>query len=507
VRFIFSFVALKRVVSMLEYLILDRIVKNSPRDPETKKVILNLLEGAKEGHLCSLIAEDTTLPSTLCSLGDDSDPYPKTPLVKQGNRLYLQKNWALETLVLKKISELIDRVPSDLSLSLFKENISKMTSLQEAQVKALYIGFERSLAVFTGGPGTGKTYTAGCFIRLLCQNRPYKVAIAAPTGKAAAHLESALRVQGSMPDGLKCESTTLHRLLKLQPGMQRLNSDWKIDADLVVVDEASMLDPSLLLHLLNAIGPHTRLLLLGDPHQLPPVEGGSLFPEIAELFGQKLERSIRMGEGSLFELSKAILEGKLDQISHESIDWEKLIDKVCEILPNPIYASEPDPRSCLEEQKQFRILCVLRQGPFGVDSLNQRLLTHFKGKSGWFAIPILVVQNDPKRQLYNGTTGVLIRDKAYFLFGDKLRMIPEGSLPRYEAAFFLSVHKSQGSEFDEVLAIFPQGSERFGKEALYTAVTRAKKKVTVWIDSSTLEATINVSGKKRTGFIARRSAQ
>ncbi len=488
---------------MLEQLIVDRMFKQASvvGRPELEQVVFQLLEGAKEGHLCSFINESIQFPDSLCSTG--ADIYPSTPLVKQGNRLYLQKNWALESLIRQKVDALLAQAPVGLNLDQLKADLSTFSTLQEAQVKALYMGASTSLTIFTGGPGTGKTFTAGCFIRLLAQGRPCKVAIAAPTGKAAAHLENALRLQGKLPEGLTCESTTLHRLLKLQPGLQRLYSDWKIDADLVVVDEASMLDPSLLLHLLNAIGPKTRLLLLGDPHQLPPVEGGSLFPEIAANYGHKLERSIRMGDGDLYALSQSILEGNVDAVTFETVDWEKIIDRVCEILPNPIYEKAPDPRMCLEEQKRFRILCALRQGPLGVDTLNQKLVARFKEKGGFFAIPILIVQNDSKMQLYNGTTGVLIRNQAYFLFGDELRMIPEGALPRYEPAFFLSVHKSQGSEFDQVVAIFPPGSDRFGKEALYTAVTRAKRQVTLWTDASTLELLMKVSGKKRSGFSTR----
>jgi exodeoxyribonuclease V alpha subunit len=205
-----------------------------------------------------------------------------------------------------------------------------------------------------------------------------------------------------------------------------------------------------------------------------------------------------MGEGPLLALSQAILEGNLAGIAYETPQWEKIIDQ---ITYNPVYPTEPDPRQCLEDQKRYRILCALRQGPFGVDALNRNFVARFK--SGYLAVPILITENQPQLQLYNGTTGVLIRSKAYFLQGDELRMIPEGQLPRYEPAFFLSVHKSQGSEFDEVLAIFPPGSDRFGREALYTAVTRAKKKVTLWIDAPTLEASIRSSGRKKSGFMSR----
>ncbi|HEY4254717.1 MAG TPA: ATP-binding domain-containing protein, partial [Chlamydiales bacterium] len=163
----------------------------------------------------------------------------------------------------------------------------------------------------------------------------------------------------------------------------------------------------------------------------------------------------------------------------------------------------PDPVQCLKSLSSSRILTALRQGPYGADTLNQKLLTYFQQKTApheWLALPILVTQNDPTRALYNGTTGVLIKDTAYFEGADGLRSFPETVLPYYEVAFCLSVHKSQGSEFDEVFALFPPGSEIFGKEALYTAVTRARKKVTLVSDEETVKALLATSSRTRSGF-------
>lgn len=454
----------------MEQLIANRLFERAgiEKTPASEAQILRLLQSAREGHLCVPLEEPVPL---------------ELPVVVDGNRLYLQKNWMLETLILEKIKHLSQDVEPIA--------LGNVDHLNDSQREAVKNAAKTRLAIFTGGPGTGKTYTASTFIRLF-----KKVAIAAPTGKAAANLEAALRAQGPLPDGLECESTTLHRLLKLQPGTQRFYSTRTIDADLVVIDEASMLDPAMMLHLLNAIGANTRLLLLGDPDQLPPVEGGSLFPELADLFGQKLTRSMRMGD-DLNQLASAILRG--ETVPYENVEWEKIIDALVSILPNPVHQTQPDPHLCLEDQKRFRVLCVLRQGPLGVDTLNQQLLAHYRQKAGYLAIPILITQNDPRHQLYNGTTGVLIKGTAYF----DGRSLPEGVLPQYETAFCLSVHKSQGSEYNEVVALFPPGSERFGKEALYTAFTRAKKKVTLFSDTPTLQAALNISARRRSGFTER----
>jgi exodeoxyribonuclease V alpha subunit len=216
----------------MEALIAERIVQLAglSKTPELEAILIELVKSAKEGHLCHRIEDVSALPPELCGEGK--------PLVLQGNRLYLQRNWALETLILQRVSALLARVPKE-SPDRFREALAKQENLQEAQRKALAAGFKTMFALFTGGPGTGKTFTAGCFIRLLAASRdkPLKVALAAPTGKAAAHLESALRRQGPLQT-IKCESTTLHRLLNLQPGMQRLRSERTIDADLIVVDDA-----------------------------------------------------------------------------------------------------------------------------------------------------------------------------------------------------------------------------------------------------------------------------
>lgn len=189
-----------------------------------------------------------------------------------------------------------------------------------------------------------------------------------------------------------------------------------------------------------------------------------------------------------------------------------MIEQICARLPSPIYEKEPEPEAWLQGYKQFRILCALRQGPFGVDALNRQIIAHFEAQlrpSNWMAIPILITQNDLKRQLYNGAMGVLIRQgfdsqaTAYFFEGECIRAIREGALPNYEVTFCLSVHKSQGSEFEEVLVLCPPGSERFGKEALYTAVTRAKRKATLMGDSSTFVQALATPTGKRSGFTER----
>lgn len=509
----------------LEAWIAERIlVRNGViSTPEIEELLVRLVKSAREGHLCISIDNPALLPQSLWSDGST-----KTPLVIQGNRLYLQRNWALETAILEKVIQLRSRPSTGYNSALF---LNELTLVQErldpAQAQAISGSFTESLSIFTGGPGTGKTYTASLLIRLLAaaKQTSFKVAVAAPTGKAAAHLESTLQSQGKLAENLRLEATTLHRLLNLMPGRQRFEGEFYIDADLVVVDEASMLDVSLLLHLLSAIGPKTKLLLLGDPDQLPPVESGSLFTQLAELFGHRLRRSIRMGEGHLFSLAQAVNQSDLlriqsllalkGEIERTEADFslsqrEALVDLLAEKLPSPLFETEPDPQVCLDQQARFRILSGLRQGLLGIDELNRLLTERFTRRAyRWIALPILIAKTDLRQNLYNGTPGVLVRRSThrfgmgYFASTEGLQAIPEGALPQYEIGFCLSVHKAQGSEFEEILALFPPGSERFGKELLYTALTRAKKKATLLIDDPTLSAILSTPSKRESGLLKR----
>ena len=155
---------------------------------EGKNQIIQLFEQAKMGNFCIRFKDSCSLPTHLCSEGLDENPFPKTPFVVQKNRLYLQRNWALETQILQKTIDLKLRKISNL-----RKKVNTLSlHLMPAQKEAILHSFQNLFSIITGGPGTGKTYTAGHFIHLLAQmhnkNRPFRVAIAAPTGKAAPHL-------------------------------------------------------------------------------------------------------------------------------------------------------------------------------------------------------------------------------------------------------------------------------------------------------------------------------
>jgi len=398
------------------------------------------------------------------------------------------------------------------------------------QRAAAAIALTQLTTVLTGGPGTGKTTTVAGLLALLTEQASAaglpapRIALAAPTGKASARLQEAVLLEvGNLAEvdqarlpGLR--AVTLHRLLGVRPDTSarfRHHRGNRLPHDVIVVDETSMVSLTLMARLLEAVRPDARLILVGDPDQLSSVEAGAVLADLVEGLGARgdtriaaLHTSHRFGE-SIDQLAQAIRGGDADKVLElltgadphiEFVDADAASAPVAErlrnvLLPNALLVRDAAVRGDADEAvaalDRHRLLCAHRTGPYGVAHWNrqaERWLAAETGESHWaqwyVGRPILVTANDYGLGLYNGDSGVTV------LADGALRVAIAGAggvfdfaasrLADVETMHAMTIHKSQGSQADEVTVVLPpQESRLLSRELFYTAVTRAKSRVRV----------------------------
>jgi len=490
------------------------------------------------------------------------------PLVLDGTRLYLYRYWDYETRLSDTLKNLAGNTFGAFDELRLKDSFERIfprgenngeTDVDWRKVAA-FASFRNGLCVISGGPGTGKTFAVARILALLIeQNRDgqLNIALTAPTGKAATRLQEAIKkaktglsssesVKTAIPD----EASTIHRLLGSIPNSPsfRFNMENLLPFDVLIIDEASMVDLALFSRLAQAIKPQSRLILLGDKDQLASVEAGSVLGDICDtgnihLFspsfiedchratGEKigegacgasaagindciiqLNKSYRFSRMSgIHAVSKAVNAGNGSQAidlirsgNYGDIRWKNLPrpDELPRRIQNWLterytaYLKASDALEAFDLFTRARILCTLREGPYGVHNLNIAVehILQEKGlidRSGrWYpGRPVMITKNDYNLRLFNGDIGITMKDHDK---DSELRVIfpgPEGSvrtfpplrLPDHETVYAMTVHKSQGSEFDEVLLVLPDRDARvLTRELIYTAITRARERIQIW---------------------------
>ena len=490
--------------------------------------------------------------------------------------LFMQRYWDYEVSLAENINQ-FSKHNSDVDIDLLKNGVQKYFSNNPTnsdsdpdwQMVAAISAVLNKFSVITGGPGTGKTTTITKVLALIAQQgegRYKNIVLAAPTGKAANRLSESIQdakknlgLSNDIADQIPDQVTTLHRLLGASSARASFlyNENNKLSLDVLVVDEASMVDLAMMSKLMRALPEHAQIILLGDMNQLASVESGSVLADICavgiesgyssqrsellsnqfgvqlEKFGSKavhplgdciveLKKSYRFddksGIGSLARATNssscddfygAFNSAQFTDIEFHSVDTlsiNKYIENL-DIEPYKNYLESDCIELALERLPSFQILSPMRDGVFGVRNINYLVqsklqrsgLIHIRGKH-FHGQPIMVTENNYKAGLYNGDIGIIWSDngelKGFFPTANGTKRFLLAKLPAYETVFAMTIHKSQGSEFENVLIITPDKySEYLSKELLYTAITRAKKNVKIWgvkeVINNTIRATVS----------------
>lgn len=522
---------------------------------------------AADGHACvepGATCEGAVLAALGASPAITRDAAQRlAPLVLDDGALYLHRLWHAETTLAAALARLDHPEP----LAPQAETAAVLASLfpgvpdDDPQLRAVRTGLERRLAVVSGGPGTGKTTTMARLLVAFLRLKPgARVAFAAPTGKAAARLAQSLAAQlpaldpeGLLAAGLPSSGSTVHRLLGLGravPG--RLPAARVLAFDLVIVDEASMLDLELASRLAAAMPPGGRLVLAGDMDQLASVEAGAVFADLcagAVAGTVRLERNYRQADAPrLVALATAMrtadaeaLSAALQELGADegrargaaaggaqsagaaggAPDPARIADAAIEGYAPAIGCVEAGapPAEVLAAYERYRVLTALREGDAGARGLNATIAARLRRRLGvpaqaeWYPGRLVMVgRNEPGLELFNGDVGVCLpgpdgRLAVAFDAGGATRRVPLLQMPACDDAFAITVHKSQGSEFEAVAFVpGPPAHPLNTRELVYTAVTRARRGLRLWAGEPALQAAAAKRTRRHGRLAARLSA-
>lgn len=504
--------------------------------------------------------------------GAGEEPLVWVPASKM---LYLRKFRQAERAIAGLVKKAVD-VPHAEPLPI--EKVRAMTRRFEApaaadQVNAVLTAFQRRLAIVTGGPGTGKTTTLAAILAMELEANPeLEVALCAPTGKASAQMRSSIAEELKY---LRCSDATKARLGALVPvtihqllgfslangGLPKYHAENPLSYKLVVVDECSMVPLLLFGTLVGALPEDGRLLLLGDKDQLDSVESGKVFAELcgqADIAGiplQRLRENFRSkdnprlvqfaqklsagfpGESEARELSEELFANGTRVEEPQGVCFGAVelpdadeLEKTLDGLYRQWVPDEKTPQSAdeaLRQISQFKVLCAVNEGPYGVNRLNAVMAQIVLKKKGVKlrhypdGMPVMILQNDSISQLKNGDVGVCWGGKVWFPRAQEEgdgKSAPGGEgeqdnvavrgylpvqLPAHEMAFAMTVHKSQGSSYQHAVVVLPPGGKKhrgMTMSLVYTAITRARRNCLVLAKRESLEMALQTKTVRWNGL-------
>ena len=495
--------------------------------------------------------------SPLVTVGPDAGG--DRPLRLVGRLLYLERYWQEESVVAAELVARFGRPPEQVQPAALAAARAELLGNDSDldQVTAALVPALTGVTVVAGGPGTGKTHTLARLLGVLWRTLPKAplVALAAPTGKAAVRMQEALAdAVSELPVELagaleQLQATTIHRLLGWVPDSRNRfvhSRSNPLPHDVVVVDEASMVNVTLMARLLEALRPQARLVLVGDPDQLAPVEAGAVLADIVEAAGApggelakilgelglpasgpvvRLRHNYRSVQ-SIAELAAAVLSGDVERALAlagagapgvrfaarvEETDLRERVTTSGVAMVTAARQGRVD--DALRLLDEHRLLCAHRRGPYGVTLWSRQVeewlaavLDGFDPTMTWYAgRPLLVTQNSPDLGLYNGDTGVVVNHdgllRAHFARGRRVHTVSPYLLEGVQTINAMTVHKAQGSQFDRVTVVLPApDSPLLTQELLYTAITRAKTEVTLIGSEESLRKAVRQRARRASGL-------
>lgn len=541
---------------------------------EATSYLQQLIEASLQGDSCIDVSSEQIAALGQLAISADQANLKVAPCVYDEQGLALYRYWHLEQRLAEQICRLKQQLIQPVSCDGYLDLLT-----DAHQQAALQMVARQSLSIITGGPGTGKTYTLARIIAVLSQAIPHiRVAMAAPTGKAAQRMQEALQnsfndpkllESGLVSEELRNQGTqTLHRLLGMGHSQTpRFNQKQPLPYDVIVVDEASMLDLNLATLLFEAVPESCRIILLGDANQLASVDVGAVLADLQQIHALadnrvQLQTSRRFAEGALIGQVAKFIQAQSYQQDHVEIlqQFEVDIVQVSELKPILLQTDMPDVvqleylpegnlldldtyyqklmlgfqgyvqslKNYLKEERSieqvqnvvkafddYRILTAVRHGPFGLQQLNQYAQRWLQQQlsivtaGGWYVgRPVMMTYNDYQLGISNGDIGLCFEHRTQpqqfeVYFPSLNKWVAANRLPKsIQSAFALTIHKSQGSEFTHTAVVLDQAAKNLlSQELIYTAITRAKKVVSLLVHQEALLQAFTVRTTRKSGLV------